>query len=84
MPAVAGIGFPTDVGELPLTDVAGGGVPGRCWGGGGGGGKPLLAVAEVDPLIAVEMSSSTDLRGPAGSSGVYTHGVIVTVGVKSR
>ena len=27
---------------------------------------------EVDPLIAVEMSSSTDLRGPAGSSGAYT------------
>ena len=78
IPAVAGIEFPADVGASPLTDVAEGAFPADAEGGGGRVtsavclSEPLRAVAEVDPLIVVEMASSTDLRGPTGSSGTCT------------
>ena len=39
-------------------------------GGGGWVSEPFRAAAEADPLVVVEMASSTDLRGPARLSGL--------------
>ena len=64
-PAVAGAASSAVTEDLSLADDVGG-LPSAVR-----VSEPLRAAAGADPLIDVEVTSSVDLRGPAGPSGVH-------------